>query len=90
MADEDEAGMGLIAELYKPPALLPIAQLKDSLLYAIETHPVTIIVGDTGSGKTTQIPQFLYRAGWTSDGSVIAVTQVSSVAPYLVTCEYYC
>jgi ATP-dependent RNA helicase DDX35 len=90
MADEDEAGMGLIAELYKPPALLPIAQLKDSLLYAIETHPVTIIVGDTGSGKTTQIPQFLYRGGWTKDGSVIAVTQVSSSASYLGKCEYYC
>ena len=83
MADEDGADMGLIAELYKPPALLPIAQLKDSLLYAIETYPVTIIVGETGSGKTTQIPQFLYKGGWTSDGSVIAVTQVSILSHQL-------
>ncbi|KAF2261344.1 P-loop containing nucleoside triphosphate hydrolase protein [Lojkania enalia] len=75
MADEDELETPLIAELYKPPALLPIAQLKDALLYAIETYPLTVIIGDTGSGKTTQIPQFLFQAGWTSDGSVIAVTQ---------------
>lgn len=44
MAEEEELDTPLIAELYKPPALLPIAQLKDSLLYAIETYPVTIIV----------------------------------------------
>ena len=42
--DEEELSTPLIAELYKPPALLPIAQLKDPLLYAIETFPVTIIV----------------------------------------------
>ncbi|KAF2121705.1 P-loop containing nucleoside triphosphate hydrolase protein [Lophiotrema nucula] len=75
MAEEEEYGTALIAELYKPPALLPIAQLKDALLYTIETYPVTIIVGETGSGKTTQIPQYLHKAGWTADGSVIAVTQ---------------
>ena len=45
MAEEEEGvGLGLIAELYKPPALLPIAQLRDPLLYAIETFPVTVIV----------------------------------------------
>jgi ATP-dependent RNA helicase DDX35 len=77
MAEEEDIDQVIIPELYKPAALLPIAQLKDSLLYTIENFQVTIIVGETGSGKTTQIPQFLYRAGWTSDGSVIAVTQVS-------------
>jgi len=44
MAEEEELNTPLIADLYKPPALLPIAQLKDPLLYAIETYPVTIIV----------------------------------------------
>lgn len=65
MAEEEE-GEGwdgaLIAELYKPPALLPIAQLKDSLLYAIETHPVTIIVGETGSGTSKQMLNLISHA----------------------------
>jgi ATP-dependent RNA helicase DDX35 len=77
MAEEEDIETAIIPELYRPAALLPIAQLKDPLLYTIENYQVTIIVGETGSGKTTQIPQFLYKAGWTSDGSVIAVTQVS-------------
>ena len=45
MADDDEFAPGLIVELRKPPALLPIAQLKTPILYAIETYPVTIVVG---------------------------------------------
>lgn len=48
MAEVDDPGAPLIPELYKPPALLPIAQLKASLLYAIETFPVTIIVSACG------------------------------------------
>ena len=49
MAEEEEGlGSALIAELYRPPALLPIAQLKDPLLYAIETFPVTVIVSRKG------------------------------------------
>lgn len=80
MAEEEEYGGFNIPELYKPPALLPIAQLKDQLLYTIETHPVTIIVGETGSGKTTQIPQYLFNAGWCASGSQIAVTQPRRIA----------
>ena len=81
MADEDEENSTpIIPDLYKPPALLPIAQLKDQLLYTIETYPVTIVVGATGSGKTTQIPKFLLEAGWCSDGSQIAVTQPRRIA----------
>ncbi|KAJ2898727.1 uncharacterized protein MKZ38_003679 [Zalerion maritima] len=69
-----------IPALYKPAELLPIAKHRESLLYLIETHPVTIVVGQTGSGKSTQIPQFLEKAGWCSDGKVIAVTQPRRVA----------
>lgn len=65
-----------IPALHKPPSLLPIARHRESLLYLIETHPVVIVVGMTGSGKTTQIPQFLESAGWCSQGKMIAVTQV--------------
>jgi ATP-dependent RNA helicase DDX35 len=75
MADID-VGSSFIPALHKPAALLPIAKHQESLLYLIETHPVTIVVGQTGSGKSTQIPQFLERAGWCAGGKVIAVTQV--------------
>jgi len=34
------------------------------LLYLVERHAVTVVVGETGSGKTTQIPQYLLEAGW--------------------------
>lgn len=37
---------------------------------AINEHPVVIICGETGSGKTTQVPQFLYEAGYTHKGYV--------------------
>ncbi|KZM24028.1 RNA helicase [Ascochyta rabiei] len=80
MAEQEEFNPPIIPDLYKPPALLPIAQLKDQLLYTIETHPVTIIVGETGSGKTTQIPQYLLNAGWCASGFQIAVTQPRRIA----------
>ena len=31
---------------------------------AIADNPVVILCGETGSGKTTQVPQFLYEAGF--------------------------
>lgn len=39
-----------------------------------------IIEGETGSGKTTQIPQYLYEAGFTDDGKKIGCTQPRRVA----------
>ena len=38
---------------------LPIYQYKNQVLEAIDQHRVTIISGETGSGKTTQVPQYL-------------------------------
>lgn len=78
MADFD-INSAFIPALHKPAALLPIAKHREALLYLIETKQVTIVVGHTGSGKTTQIPQFLEAAGWCSDGKVIGVTQVIRV-----------
>ena len=65
-----------IPSLHKPAALLPIARHRNSLLYMVETFNVTIVVGETGSGKTTQLPQYLEQAGWCEGGKVVAVTQV--------------
>jgi ATP-dependent RNA helicase DDX35 len=80
MADEEDQDVPILPDLYKPPALLPIAQLKDQLLYTIETYPVTIVVGATGSGKTTQIPKFCLDAGWCANGKQTAVTQPRRIA----------
>ncbi|CAA7038978.1 unnamed protein product [Microthlaspi erraticum] len=49
---------------------LPIYPYRDELLKAIEDHQVLVIVGETGSGKTTQIPQYLHEAGYTKHGKV--------------------
>ena len=68
-----------IPSLHKPSALLPIARHRQTLLYLIETFQVTIVVGQTGSGKSTQLPQFLEQAGWCGDGKVVAVTQVGKL-----------
>lgn len=63
---------------------LPILQREQEIMEAIYNNPVVIIKGDTGSGKTTQIPQFLYEAGFGSpDGpaaGIIGITQPRRVA----------
>jgi hypothetical protein len=84
MASELELSSTFIPSLYKPAALLPIARHRQNLLYLIETFSVTIVIGHTGSGKTTQLPQYLDQAGWTADGKIIGVTQVCrSIMPSL-------
>lgn len=45
------------------------------ILYLVENHSTVVIVGETGCGKTTQIPQFLHEAGWTDRKMVVACTQ---------------
>ena len=42
---------------------LPIYAHRTQLLYLIEAHATTVVVGETGSGKTTQLPQYLHEAG---------------------------
>ncbi|XP_027338668.1 pre-mRNA-splicing factor ATP-dependent RNA helicase DEAH1-like isoform X2 [Abrus precatorius] len=58
---------------------LPIYPYRDELLQAVRDHQVLVIVGETGSGKTTQIPQYLHEAGYTKHG-MIACTQPRRVA----------
>jgi pre-mRNA-splicing factor ATP-dependent RNA helicase DHX16 len=59
---------------------LPIYQFRDQIIQAVQDHQVLIIVGETGSGKTTQIPQYLHEAGYTKDGLKIGCTQPRRVA----------
>ncbi|KAJ0836342.1 putative RNA helicase [Helianthus annuus] len=58
---------------------LPVYSYRESLLKVVEDHQVLIIVGETGSGKTTQIPQYLHEAGYTKHG-MIGCTQPRRVA----------
>ena len=59
---------------------LPIFPFRESLLEAVDNHQVLIIEGETGSGKTTQIPQYLFEAGYTDGSMKIGCTQPRRVA----------
>lgn len=58
---------------------LPIYQAKPQLLNQLRQLPNAILIGETGSGKTTQIPQYLYEAGIGRQG-IVAITQPRRVA----------
>jgi ATP-dependent helicase HrpA len=45
------------------PAELPVSQRKDEILAAIRDHQVVIVAGETGSGKTTQLPKICLELG---------------------------
>jgi ATP-dependent RNA helicase DHX37/DHR1 len=53
---------------------LPIYFKEAEIVEAIQHNLVTIICGETGCGKSTQLPQFLLEAGFAVSGT-IAVTQ---------------
>ncbi|KAG6556223.1 hypothetical protein Mapa_002164 [Marchantia paleacea] len=82
---EDEKQMKILAaksafdKLQEDRKMLPIFPYREELLKAVEQYQVLVIVGETGSGKTTQIPQYLHEAGYTKNGK-IGCTQPRRVA----------
>ncbi|XP_031267984.1 pre-mRNA-splicing factor ATP-dependent RNA helicase DEAH7 isoform X1 [Pistacia vera] len=58
---------------------LPIYSVRDELLQVIRENQVVVVVGETGSGKTTQLTQFLHEDGYTTNG-VVGCTQPRRVA----------
>ena len=52
------------------PPELPVSQRKDEIARAIRDHQVVIIAGETGSGKTTQIPKICLELGRGVDGQI--------------------
>lgn len=65
------------------PDSLPIAGKKDEIIDAIRSSPVVVITGETGSGKTTQIPKMCIEAGRGVDG-IIGCTQPRRIAAITV------
>ena len=47
---------------------LPAIAEEHVIVEAVRLNPVVVICGETGSGKTTQVPQFLYEAGFGAAG----------------------
>ncbi len=58
---------------------LPIFQFRERLLEAIHDNQILVVIGETGSGKTTQMTQYLAESGYTRNGR-IGCTQPRRVA----------
>lgn len=71
---------------------LPLWSYQDTIRAILREHDALVLVGETGSGKSTQVPQFLYQEDWcrrrkvkvngeeVGVGGVIAITQPRRVA----------
>ncbi|XP_061637204.1 probable ATP-dependent RNA helicase DHX34 [Phyllopteryx taeniolatus] len=67
---------GKLAKLQREQKNLPIFQYRDRIVDLVRRHPVVVVAGDTGCGKSTQVPQYLVSAGF----SHIACTQPRRIA----------
>ncbi|NXG84152.1 DHX34 helicase, partial [Stercorarius parasiticus] len=65
-----------LAKLHRERAALPIAQYRQRLLDAVASNQVVVVAGDTGCGKSTQVPQYLLAAGY----SHVACSQPRRIA----------
>eukprot|EP01134_Creolimax_fragrantissima_P003107 CFRG3107T1 len=65
-----------LATLRKSQSSLPIAEFKDSITESLRSNQVVVLAGDTGCGKSTQVPSYLLKAGFTD----IAVTEPRRLA----------
>lgn len=65
-----------LKKLRRFQANLPVAKYRQEIVDAVRNEKVVLIAGDTGCGKSTQVPQYLYQAGYES----IACTQPRRIA----------
>jgi len=67
-------------EILEKRKTLPIYEHKQEFMDQVNNNQVVILVGETGSGKTTQVPQFIVEGGFLKGGKLCAVTQPRRVA----------
>jgi pre-mRNA-splicing factor ATP-dependent RNA helicase DHX15/PRP43 len=67
-------------EILKKRKDLPVWQQQEEFTETLAKNQTLILVGETGSGKTTQVPQFVVEAGYTKDGKMCVCTQPRRVA----------
>lgn len=72
------------AEIQAVRRSLPVYAYRDEFLEAVAANQVLIVVGETGSGKTTQLPQYLHESGYSKgpEGQILRIgcTQPRRVA----------
>ena len=66
--------------ILKTRMTLPVYEHKAAFCKALQENQITLLIGETGSGKTTQIPQFVAELGYSAHGKRIACTQPRRVA----------
>uniref|UniRef100_A0A667Y2I6 RNA helicase n=1 Tax=Myripristis murdjan TaxID=586833 RepID=A0A667Y2I6_9TELE len=67
-----------LPEIQEARLKLPVLAEEQVIMEAVRENPCVVLCGETGSGKTTQVPQFLYEAGYAS--GIIGVTEPRRVA----------
>lgn len=81
-----------IKKLRRAQANLPVAKYKAEITSAVQNERVVLIAGDTGCGKSTQVPQYLYQAGYQSIACTqprrIACISLSKRVAHEMLCEY--
>ncbi|XP_055634665.1 probable ATP-dependent RNA helicase DHX34 isoform X2 [Toxorhynchites rutilus septentrionalis] len=81
-----------LIKLREAQANLPVAKHRDEIMAAVKNEQVVILAGDTGCGKSTQVPQYLYQAGFDKVACTqprrIACISLSKRVAHEMLCEY--
>ncbi|KAK4145990.1 uncharacterized protein C8A04DRAFT_10200 [Dichotomopilus funicola] len=77
--DQQSLGKRTSMSIKEQRESLPVYAFRQQLIQAVKENQIMIVVGETGSGKTTQLTQYLAEAGFTNNG-MIGCTQPRRVA----------